>query len=616
MVDIFYNQFMKILVYYKDGFVHKYALDKPIMTIGRDGGCDLVINEAYVSRRHLEIMLLEDHVLIRDLNSTNGTYFDGMPIVTAKLKTGDSFSFKGIDFFLQEGSPDAFAPAKELIPFFEAINKETVSKIEQIETKDFNSTFDKLLEFLLSKGMKSSNISDLLVRISPLLEGYKTFGSLFIVHQQDAGQELFFSIHANKKVQSLLGKVLKIPEIFHTTQFPLDLSKEIGSPLLVYPFSLTASPAAILYFPKRLPVKEAETIFLNVLAKELELLSGMIGPRAQSASPMEEYDNAGIVTADPVMWKLIKQTKRIARSDIFVLIEGESGTGKELFARMIHQFSPRSREPFVAINCAAIPDTLLESELFGYDRGAFTGAHSQKKGKLEIASGGTLVLDEIGDMPVGLQSKLLRALEERSFYRLGGVHPIQVNLRIISLTNKNLNRLIEENTFRDDLYYRLVHHTLSIPPLRDRPQDILPLIKHFTRTFCHNHSRIIRGFSSDAYAALRSYPWPGNVRQLKNEINRLINLADEGEMVDMDLLSEPIKRPGSSCQAVRPPEAPTLKTEKEHVIELLDFYKGNRKKTAQALEISYQALWKKLKRLGIGNKKKSGLAYKANDGDR
>ncbi|MCP5053725.1 MAG: sigma-54 factor interaction domain-containing protein, partial [bacterium] len=183
-----------------------------------------------------------------------------------------------------------------------------------------------------------------------------------------------------------------------------------------------------------------------------------------------------IIAENRQMKELIDQSKKIAASDIFVLIQGESGTGKEVFARLIHQCSPRSRGKYVAINCAAIPENLLESELFGHEKGAFTGAYAQKKGKLELASGGTLVLDEIGDMPLNLQSKLLRALQEREFYRLGGSTPIHVDLRLVSMTHQDIESLIAEGEFREDLFYRLVHRTISIPPLRERREDIPPLI--------------------------------------------------------------------------------------------------------------------------------------------
>ena len=191
----------------------------------------------------------------------------------------------------------------------------------------------------------------------------------------------------------------------------------------------------------------------------------------------------------------------------------------------------------MALNCAAIPENLLEAELFGSERGAYTGAFSRKHGKLELASGGTLVLDEIGDMPLAVQTKLLRALQEHEFYRLGGNEPIKVDLRIISSTHRDLKQLIAEKLFRNDLYYRLVHHIIHLPPLRERPEDIASLLTHFIHSFCSQISRQIRGLSVQAHQRLMEYSWPGNVRQLKNEIKRIVSLAEEGEMIGIDLLS-------------------------------------------------------------------------------
>jgi transcriptional regulator with PAS, ATPase and Fis domain len=290
---------------------------------------------------------------------------------------------------------------------------------------------------------------------------------------------------------------------------------------------------------------------------------------------------------------LIQQAKKIADGDIFVLIQGESGTGKELFARLIHKYSKRSKKNFVAINCAAIPESLLESDLFGHEKGAFTGAYAQKKGKLEVASSGTLVLDEIGDMPINLQSKLLRALQEKEFYRVGGTTPITVDLRIISITNKDLKQLIAAEKFREDLYYRLVHRSMVIPPLRGRKEDISPLINFFTLKFCHQGNKKVKGYSVKAFETLQNYPWKGNVRQLENEIRSIVNLTDDGETVGFDILSEEIKAfaegggtPGSEST---PASTPTYfwpgkidsETEKKHVLKFLAKNQWNKSKTAR-----------------------------------
>jgi transcriptional regulator with PAS, ATPase and Fis domain len=330
------------------------------------------------------------------------------------------------------------------------------------------------------------------------------------------------------------------------------------------------------------------------------------------------------VAANLEMKQLIEQAIKIADSEIFVLIQGESGTGKELFARLIHSQSKRRDHQFVALNCAAIPESLLESELFGHEKGAFTGAYAQHKGKLELASGGTLVLDEIGDMPLMLQAKLLRALQESEFYRLGGSKPIKVDLRLMSLTHQNLEELIRQKKFREDLYFRLVHRTLEIPPLRDRPEDIPPLINHFSNQYCSLLKKSIKGYSVKAYDALQKYHWRGNVRQLENEIKSLVNLTDGGEIVDFDLLSRDIKKsyqeipdnsestdprlwavidPGSEETGKLPTFKFYAKPDKKTILKYLEMNNWNKSKTAEALNMTYQGLHKKMNQLGITKKK-------------
>ncbi|MCK5220815.1 MAG: sigma 54-interacting transcriptional regulator, partial [Candidatus Aminicenantes bacterium] len=221
---------------------------------------------------------------------------------------------------------------------------------------------------------------------------------------------------------------------------------------------------------------------------------------------------------------VLRRLEQVAPTDATVLLLGETGTGKELFAHALHQTSLRKHKPMIKVGCATLPSSLIESELFGHEKGSFTGAYTRKKGKLEIASGGTLVLDEIGDMPIQLQAKILRVLQEHEFYSVGGTTPIKVDLRIVSLTNKILKNLIAKGDFREDLYYRLVHHRITLPPLRDRKEDISPLINYFTGKFSEELGKNIGGYTVQVFKAMESYSWPGNIRQLENEIRRLVNL--------------------------------------------------------------------------------------------
>ncbi len=238
------------------------------------------------------------------------------------------------------------------------------------------------------------------------------------------------------------------------------------------------------------------------------------------------YKIKNVVAVNKQMKKILKDVKKLADTDVTVLLRGESGTGKEVLARAIHFNSKRKNKPFIAINCAALPESLIESELFGYEKGAFTGASSLKKGKFELADGGTIFLDEIGDMPLELQAKLLRVLQEREITRLGGAKPVKVDVRIIAATNRNLEQMVAEGKFREDLYYRLSVVTIYIPPLRDRKEDIPLLAEHILNKLSERHGRKI-SISSEAISVLMQCDWPGNVRQLENCLERAVIFSED-----------------------------------------------------------------------------------------
>ncbi|HAS17561.1 MAG TPA: sigma-54-dependent Fis family transcriptional regulator, partial [Nitrospiraceae bacterium] len=247
----------------------------------------------------------------------------------------------------------------------------------------------------------------------------------------------------------------------------------------------------------------------------------------------------GILGNSPAMEKVFQTIRKIATVDVPVLILGESGTGKELTARAIHQLSNRRDRPFVVINCGAIPETLLESELFGYEKGAFTGANTRRKGRFEYAEGGTLFLDEIGELSITLQVKILRFLQEHIIERIGGRETIPLDVRVVAATNKDLKRGVDEGQFREDLYFRLSVVTVSLPSLHERGDDIFLLSQAFLRRYCGEFERDIKGFLNDAIISLSEYNWPGNVRELENRIKRAVVMA-EGEMItskDLDFVS-------------------------------------------------------------------------------
>lgn len=259
--------------------------------------------------------------------------------------------------------------------------------------------------------------------------------------------------------------------------------------------------------------------------------------RLQSSSSAAPFH--GIITCNEDLQKICRNIEKVSGTDVTVLILGESGTGKELLARAVHSQSGRAERPFVAINCAAIPETLLESELFGHERGAFTGAVKQTLGKIEIANRGSLFLDEIGDLPLPLQVKLLRFLQDRTIERIGGRQQIPVDVRIVCATNQDLTRLMAAGRFREDLFYRLNEFTINVPPLRERPNDALLLAHYFLNKFNASLGRSVRGFTKEAAAAIAGYSWPGNVRELENSIKRAVIMCEDKLIDTRDLEVKP-----------------------------------------------------------------------------
>jgi DNA-binding NtrC family response regulator len=317
-----------------------------------------------------------------------------------------------------------------------------------------------------------------------------------------------------------------------------------------------------------------------------------------------------LVGDDPSLRKVFASMQRAASTDTTVLLEGESGTGKELFARSLHALSPRSDAPFVAINCAAIPETLLETELFGHEKGAFTGAVARKPGKFEMAHRGTLFLDEIGDLPLALQAKILRALEEKRFERVGGTASVQVDVRLVAATNRGLRAAVAARRFREDLYFRLSVFPITVPPLRERPGDIPLLARYFVERFCRDLKKKPLALSPAALEQLQTYRWPGNVRELQNCIERAVILA-EGDTILPRHLNLSFAQPapdepaspyarvdltGSLSEVTR---RVTGEIERLKIEETLKEAGNNKGRAAELLQISYKMLLAKLKEHGI-----------------
>ncbi len=317
---------------------------------------------------------------------------------------------------------------------------------------------------------------------------------------------------------------------------------------------------------------------------------------------VSESQFANIIGRSPEMKKVFEQMRKVIHTEkaITVLIQGETGTGKELVAKAIHYQGLRKEKPFVEINCTAIPDTLIEAELFGYERGAFTNAKRRKRGLVELAEGGSLFLDEVGGLNLSLQLKLLKVVEEKSFRRLGGTEDLKVDVRVIAATNRDLEKAVKDGSFREDLYYRLDVITIKLPPLRERGDDSFLLAEHFLKGFSKEYGRGITNFSKEARELIRGYSWPGNVRELKNVLERAVLMGSEEIIRPQDLAISLDQKAISISEIEFPSQGISLKeVEKELIQKAMEMAKGNRSKAARLLGLSRDTLRYRLRKYGI-----------------
>lgn len=351
---------------------------------------------------------------------------------------------------------------------------------------------------------------------------------------------------------------------------------------------------------------EKDITELVQLNQELTKASSQVKMLEQEIKKISGQDNAfyKVIGRSQSIENLISFAKKISVTDATVLLRGESGTGKELLARAIHQNSPRHMNPFIIVNCGAIPSNLFESELFGYEGGAFTGADRKgKPGMFELANGGTIFLDEVGELPIEMQVKLLRVLQEGNFYRIGGSEPVQVNVRVLAATHRDLETMISRRQFREDLYYRLNVVSLEIPPLRERKEDIPELVHLFLQEFCQKYDKSIKRVEPAVMTSFLDYTWPGNIRELKNALERLVVLTD-GEIIDEQSLPENLRR-NTYISLVTSPVAQgklmnvAVEAEKQLILKTLQQVRGNRSEAARVLGIPRSTLYYKLRQLGI-----------------
>ncbi len=580
---------MLYLLYLRNGFIKKYPLDKKTILLGRSKKCDFFIDEAFVSKEHAQLTVYPHDIVIKDLGSTNGIVGPTGEIKEIRVPLNQWFRIGYLKFFLKEGNADEFVLSDKIKPLFNRISN-VIANADKT-TEALNILYTEPLVEMLQIGFSIQNYGNLFKHAEELLKKTLKKGCLLLVSKKERLLKIESHWNYKKKHMTDFNRVIRLKNLFSETNKNLKLDNTCYVSSFPVEIHLPKQEMTLIHIGEHLGPEEI-LHFLESLAMEVSVIHSLL----EQSKPMKLGQKGErppqIITANTRMLNLLSQCKKIASSNLFVLIEGDTGTGKELFARFIHYHSKRSAGNFIALNCAAIPENLMEVELFGNEKGAFTDAATQRQGKLELASGGTLVMDEIGDMPLNLQAKLLRTIQEGQFYRVGGLVPITVDLRIICLTNKNVKELMHSNLFREDLYYRIAHVSLKIPPLRDRKEDIVPLIDYFMELSASESGTNIKGFSDRAINAMEFYDWPGNVREFENEMIKILSLAETNDIIDLDMLKEEIV----DFYESRTPSNWSPELEKAKLIQLLEKHKWNKSLVAKDMNLSRTTLYEKLKK--------------------
>jgi transcriptional regulator with GAF, ATPase, and Fis domain len=557
------------------------SLPEGEVSIGREPANQLWAADAALSRRHCLFVRHGADVLIRDLGSRNGTRVNSVPVTEQSLQHGDEISV-GLSLFVFLHDTQAEELRSNPVEF-EQTN--SITGVAYLLPRD---EFDSPVLGAAAAPARLRGDLNALLKIATAISSirdrdslqWQLLGFIFDVIPAERGSVLFFDSlgeissttawdrvrgpeHVVPVSQAVLRRVVTERSGLLVTGTTNTASKTIpatpdnqATSLICVPMIIGERVAGVIYLDAKVPTVQFDGNHLRVLqavahiaALALENLDHWEKLRQENLSLRAEIGiKHDIVGAGPQIRKVFEFIRKVAPADSTVLIQGESGTGKELVARAIHSNSPRADHPFVAINSAAIPATLLESELFGHEKGAFTGAVAQKKGKVELAEGGTLFLDEISELAPELQAKLLRVLQEREFERLGSTRSIPLNIRLVAATNKALAQAVESGQFRKDLFYRLNVVAVTLPPLRDRREDISELAEHFLRKARSKCRTLVRSISPEALACLKQYEWPGNIRELENAIERAAVLGTN-ESIHPDDLPESVVEGGDVAGA-------------------------------------------------------------------
>jgi transcriptional regulator with GAF, ATPase, and Fis domain len=586
------------------------------ITIGRDSSNQLKIPDLRLSRRHCSIKKDGDTYTLQDLNSTNGILLNGIPVRQRVLQHGDRIEF-GSSMLLFVEHEDI---APQDVSFSEeALNAKSIVTIQWDSTPNRPKSSQEL-SMLLGISNTISLIRDLNSLGNNLLDFAFanlpcTRGAIFLKESHSDYLELLCQKEKQKTQKSFRINKQTFDQVIKNKTGLLANNVQIAdlsASVVCSPFILFDEVIGVLYLDTLGTTAELDENNLELVSA----IAAIASPAIKNVQDLESLQEKTkqltgelrmerqLIGESMPMKKVISMITKIASADSTVLITGESGTGKEVAARAIHENSFRSDQPFVAINCAALPEGLMESELFGHEKGAFTGAISQKKGKLEAANHGTLFLDEVGELDPGLQAKLLRVLQEREFERIGGTQTIKTDIRLLAATNRDLEKMANENQFRQDLYYRLNVVMLKMPALRELGDDILLLARYLISKFNRKFTRQVRGISPEAQQLLLCYDWPGNVRELENIIERAILLGSTEMILPEDLPESMIATDGSSPGTPKTLHESVNEHKKMIILKALDEADSNFNSAAAKLGIHTAHLYRLVRELKLTNQLK------------
>jgi len=604
-----------------------FPLTEAETVIGREASNRIPITDISVSRRHCVIKREAEQFKLSDVDSLNGTFVNDVPVKERLLKEGDRIRIGDTLFLFLLEEDDALQPASVQFDDTHVMHTATVRlRLEDalyLMARDLSALMkiSTTINSLRSMDALQHRLLELIFEVVPaehgavllVEEGQEDFATHFGWERgaggaEQVGQPVRVSRTIARQVLqegvALLSNDVSESEAFRATT---SLIASQTRSLLCVPLQIFEKVLGVIYLDTRDPKARFDEDHLQLLTAIANIAAAAI----ENVRHLEwlEGENRRLHTEIKIEHNMVGESRRmhdvyqfiarVAPTDSTVLIGGESGTGKELAAHAIHLNSPRAGKAFVAINCAALTETLLESELFGHERGAFTGAVVQKKGKLEVADGGSIFLDEVAELAPTLQAKLLRVLQEREFERVGGTRSIKVNIRLIAATNKDLEERVKDGSFRQDLYYRLNVVRLMMPPLRERREDISLLASYFTAKCSQKCKRKVSGISAEARAYLMSYDWPGNVRELENAIERAVVLGSSDFIRPEDLPEAVLEGEPSTDVAVTKYHEAIKQAKKQLILKAVEEAHGNYTEAAKLLGVHPNYLHRLIRNLNL-----------------